>query len=97
MNIGILLALCFLVVLGIYFNIESIVYAVVLLLVLTRLFYQIFQRKIPGSDQEGSTVKEELQRLQSAYQKQQITEVEYRRQRDILVREYNKGVNQDER
>ncbi|MBE6114675.1 MAG: hypothetical protein E7191_06300 [Erysipelotrichaceae bacterium] len=96
MNIRIL-AVCFLVVLGIYYNIESIGYTVVLLLVLTRLFYQIFQRKIPGSDQEGSTVKEELQRLQSAYQKQQITEVEYRRQRDILVREYNKGVNQDER
>ncbi|MBQ9987032.1 MAG: hypothetical protein IJP28_01510 [Erysipelotrichales bacterium] len=78
MNIRIL-AVCFLVVLGIYYNIESIGYTVVLLLVLTRLFYQIFQRKIPGSDQEGSTVKEELQRLQSAYQKQQITEVEYRR------------------
>ena len=97
MNIGILLALCFLVVLGIYFNIESIVYAVVLLLVFAGIFLKIFQRRLPVRDQSGSTIKEEIERLQSAYKKQQISEIEFRKQRDILVREYNKGVSNDER
>lgn len=95
MNIR-LLTIAILVLLGILYNIEGIGYVALLLLLFTSVFYKIVHSKVKVHE-EGSTFSERLQQLQSAYKKQQITELEYKQQRDILVREYNEGVSKDER